>query len=113
MWNRMRQGLAGALMASVVPSTAWAQEAYNFVESGDGASVIWIFANISYAGMRAQNHPSVLWRIVSFVFGFPGTLVSLITVEEGKGSLYGIQLPTANWSADSAGQGSLPDSEAR
>ena len=37
-----------------------------------GVSAIWLLANICYAGMRAQGHPSSLWRVVSFLFGFPG-----------------------------------------
>ena len=49
------------------------------VETG-GTSAIWIFANISYAGMRAQNSPSVVWRIICFIFGFPGTLLTWIIV---------------------------------
>ena len=41
-----------------------------------GISAIWVLANISYAGMRAQNNPSAGWRVVSFIFGFPGTLLT-------------------------------------
>jgi hypothetical protein len=58
-----------------------------------GGSAIWIFANISYAGMRAQNNPSVWWRIISFIFGFPGTLLTLLIVQEGSERAYGIELP--------------------
>lgn len=57
-----------------------------------GVSGLWILANISYAGMRAQNHPSWGWRIVSFIFGFPGTLLSFLVVREGSGRAYGINL---------------------
>ena len=62
------------------------------VETG-GSSAIWIFANISYAGMRAQNSSSVFWRIISFIFGFPGTLLTLLIVQEGSERAYGIELP--------------------
>jgi len=62
------------------------------VETG-GSSAIWIFANISYAGMRAQNNPSVWWRIISFIFGFPGTLLTWIIVQQGSERAYGIELP--------------------
>jgi hypothetical protein len=62
------------------------------VETG-GSSAIWIFANISYAGMRAQGSPSMGWRIISFIFGFPGTLLTLLIVREGSERAYGIELP--------------------
>jgi hypothetical protein len=60
---------------------------------GGGVSAIWLLANICYAGMRAQGHPSRLWRVVSFLFGFPGTLVSWLVVKEGSNRAYGINLP--------------------
>ena len=59
-----------------------------------GVSGLWILANISYAGMRAQDHPRARWRILSFIFGFPGTLLSLFFVTEGGERVYGIQIPT-------------------
>jgi uncharacterized protein YceK len=58
-----------------------------------GVTALWILANISYAGMRAQNHPSALWRILAFLFGFPGTLVTFLVVTEGSSRAYGITLP--------------------
>jgi hypothetical protein len=61
--------------------------------STGGATGVWTLANISYAGMRAQNHPSAGWRILAFICGFPGTLVSFIVVGEGSGTAYGIKLP--------------------
>ena len=57
-----------------------------------GVSGLWVLANISYAGMRAQGHPSLGWRVLAFVFGFPGTLVSFLAVREGSGRAYGIRL---------------------
>jgi hypothetical protein len=60
---------------------------------GTGVSAIWVLANICYAGMRAQDHPSRLWRVMSFLFGFPGTLVSWLVVKEGSNRAYGINLP--------------------
>ena len=60
---------------------------------GTGISAIWVLANICYAGMRAQGHPSRLWRVMSFLFGFPGTLVSWLVVKEGSNRAYGINLP--------------------
>jgi hypothetical protein len=62
------------------------------VQAG-GTSAIWIFANISYAGMRAQNSPRWGWRIISFIFGFPATLLTWLIVGEGSERAYGIELP--------------------
>ena len=58
-----------------------------------GISGLWILANISFAGMRAQNNRSVLWRTVAFIFGLPGTIVSFFAVDEGSDRAYGIDLP--------------------
>lgn len=58
-----------------------------------GVSGIWVLANISYAGMRAQGSESTGWRIVAFIFGFPGTVVTLLVVGNGSGRAYGIELP--------------------
>ncbi len=83
---------AAALLATT-PSAALAQDA----EQGGtaGASAVWIFANFSYAAMRAQGNPSG-WRIVCFIFGFPGTVVSLLVVEEDSERMYGFDLPKKN-----------------
>ncbi|MBB6188048.1 hypothetical protein [Rhodanobacter sp. MP7CTX1] len=59
-----------------------------------GVSAIWILANISYAGMRAQNSSSSGWRIVSFLFGFPGTFLSYLVVVEGSERAYGVDIPS-------------------
>jgi hypothetical protein len=58
-----------------------------------GVSALWVLANISYAGMRAQRNPSTGWRIVAFLFGFPGTLVSWLAVPEGGERAYGVDIP--------------------
>ncbi|MBI4559457.1 MAG: hypothetical protein HY706_17865 [Candidatus Hydrogenedentes bacterium] len=57
-----------------------------------GVPAFWILANFSYAGMRAQGHPSRGWRITSFIFGFPGTLISFFAVREGRQRAYGVEL---------------------
>jgi hypothetical protein len=59
---------------------------------GGGVSAIWLLANICYAGMRAQGHPSRLWRVLSFLFGLPGTLLSWLVIKEGSNRAYGINL---------------------
>jgi hypothetical protein len=58
-----------------------------------GISGLWVLANISYAGMRAQNNSSDVWRILSFIFGLPGTIVTFFAVDEGSDRAYGIDLP--------------------
>lgn len=58
-----------------------------------GVSAIWVLANISYAGMRAQNNPSKGWRVLSFIFGFPGTLLTYFAVPEGGERAYGVDIP--------------------
>ena len=58
-----------------------------------GISGVWVLANVSFAGMRAQNNRSVLWRTLAFIFGLPGTIVSFFAVAEGSDRAYGIDLP--------------------
>jgi hypothetical protein len=58
-----------------------------------GISGLWVLANVSYAGMRAQNNNSKLWRILAFIFGLPGTIVTFFAVKEGNDRAYGIDLP--------------------
>jgi hypothetical protein len=58
-----------------------------------GISGLWVLANVSFAGMRAQNNRSMLWRALAFFFGFPGTLVTFLAVAEGSDRAYGIDIP--------------------
>jgi low temperature requirement protein LtrA len=58
-----------------------------------GVSAVWVFANLSFAGMRAQAKGSTFWKVVSFIFGFPGTLLTLLVVKSGSERAYGIDLP--------------------
>lgn len=58
-----------------------------------GISGMWVLADISYAGMRAQDNPSAFWRILAFIFGLPGTLLTFFVVQEGSDRAYGINLP--------------------
>ncbi len=58
-----------------------------------GVTGLWVLANFSYAGMRAQNSPSARWRVVAFIFGFPGTLMTYFAVDEGSDRAYGVHLP--------------------
>jgi hypothetical protein len=85
-------GLIGFVL--LMPLAAWGDSIGSTSrEAGDGASAVWIFANLSFAGMRAQNSSSHVWRIVAFIFGFPGTLLSLLVVREGSERVYGIEMP--------------------
>ena len=87
------RGLGASLLWATfcVASSAGAQAAAQVQETG--VSALWLLANFSFAGMRAQNHESVGWRIVAFLFGFPGTLLTFLLVEEGGERAYGVDLP--------------------
>jgi heme/copper-type cytochrome/quinol oxidase subunit 4 len=84
-----------AIALTLLPATAIAQvsERTQDTARGTGVSAIWILANLSYAGMRAQNNSSTGWRVLSFIFGFPGTLLSFFVVTEGSERAYGVDLP--------------------
>lgn len=58
-----------------------------------GYSMFNIMANLSYAGMRAQGSDNKLGRVLSFIFGFPGTLLTYFIVDEGSERAYGVDLP--------------------
>ena len=60
----------------------------------DTAGGFWLLANFAYGGMRAQgSRENPGWRVLAFIFGFPGTLVSLACVIEGSERAYGVDLP--------------------
>ena len=88
--------IIASMAVSLIPMVVNAQDAVSreTVNVGvGGSSAVWIFANISYAGMRAQHSASSGWRIIAFIFGFPGTLLTLLVVAEGSERAYGIELP--------------------
>jgi hypothetical protein len=90
---RLITGLVTLFTVSSITTFAdGASRSSDAIQTG-GASGIWILANVSYAGMRAQANPSVGWRILAFVFGFPGTLVSFLAITEGGERAYGIDVP--------------------
>ncbi|MBV9036677.1 MAG: hypothetical protein JO182_19465 [Acidobacteriaceae bacterium] len=76
-------------------TTAAAQDTSVSTTAGTqgGASAIWIFANLSFTGMRAHAKGSTVWKVVTFIFGFPGTLLTLLVVPSGSERAYGIDLP--------------------
>jgi len=86
----------GVLAASAAPALSIAQTYAPTAQQSAGnagVSAIWVLANLCYAGMKAQAHPSVGWRVVSFIFGFPGTLISFLVITEGGERAYGVDLP--------------------
>ena len=58
-----------------------------------GTSAVWVFANFSFTGMRAQAKGTTFWKVVTFIFGFPGTLLTLFVVDKGSQRAYGIDMP--------------------
>jgi len=92
----IKRTLAAAVV-SLIPSALYAQ---GFTSIGPetmqntGVSAIWILANISFAGMRAQNSSSTVWRVLTFIFGLPGTILTFLVVQEGSERAYGVELPT-------------------
>ena len=64
---------------------------HHMVQSG-GVSAIWVLANVSYAGMKAQGSRSWGWRIIAFILGFPGTLLSFFVIPEGGERAYGVDI---------------------
>ena len=58
-----------------------------------GVSAIWVLANLSFTAMRAQGRGSLFWKALTFIFGFPGTLLTLLVVAEGSERAYGIDMP--------------------
>jgi hypothetical protein len=63
-----------------------------------GVSAIWIFANLSFTAMRAQGKGTTLWKVISFIFGFPGTLLTLLVITQGSERAYGIDMPRKSFS---------------
>jgi hypothetical protein len=62
-------------------------------QTGCGVSAVWVFANLSFTAMRAQGRGSLFWKVVTFIFGFPGTLLTLLVVTEDSERAYGIDMP--------------------
>lgn len=58
-----------------------------------GVSAVWVFANLSFTAMRAQAKGRLFWKVLTFICGFPGTLLTLLVVTEGSERAYGIDMP--------------------
>jgi hypothetical protein len=89
---KLVQLFCSAMFALLAPVAAYAYDGTRAATDA-GVSGLWMLANISYAGMRAQNNPNVVWRIIAFIAGFPGTLISLLAVAQGSDRAYGIDIP--------------------
>jgi hypothetical protein len=89
--RRAKSIVINGLWMSLVPARALAQTR-DSVRDG-GVSAIWILSNLAYAGMRAQGSSNTGWRILAFIFGFPGTLLTFFVVDEGRERAYGVDLP--------------------
>ncbi len=76
----------------LLPSMAWADEGEARGVVDKGVTGVWVLANISYAGMRAQNNPAGVWRVLAFLGGLPGTLLSYLAIREGSNRAYGVVL---------------------
>ena len=89
-------GRLGSLVGFCLPACVAAAEVLPEAPKSAGnvgVSGLWVLANICFAGMRAQNSPRAGWRIVAFLFGFPGTLVSYFVVAEGSERAWGVEIP--------------------
>ncbi len=58
-----------------------------------GVDAVWVFANISFTAMRAQEGGTTFWKVVTFIFGFPGTLLTWLIVDKGSERAYGLDMP--------------------
>ena len=84
---------SAGVLAAWIPALAFAADSATSSAGNAGASGIWVLANFCYGGMRVQNHPSVGWRMVSFIVGFPGTFITWLVTDEGSERAYGVELP--------------------
>lgn len=99
--NRFRVWLAFAFVLLASPIAALAQAGAQAAAARQtGVSGIWLLANLTYAGMRAQSSPNFLGRVLAFFFGLPGTLLTWLVVDEGSERAYGVELPRRRSSLD-------------
>ena len=97
-WRQLFVPLVPLLVSTAcltVRTSGWSPDSTNWdfhigYATGGG---FWLLANFAYGGMRAQGSEEKLWRLLAFIFGFPGTLVSLASVVEGSERAYGVDLP--------------------
>ena len=93
MRSNQFKALCIALVANLLTaSQAFAADGAERVGNA-GASGIWLLANFSYAGMRAQGSTRSGWRFLAFIFGFPGTCLTWLVVDENSEQASGVDLP--------------------
>lgn len=90
--NRFRALCIAVTANLITASQAFAADSVERVGNA-GASGIWLLANFSYAGMRAQGSRRSGWRFLTFIFGFPGTCLTWLVVDENSEQAYGVDLP--------------------
>lgn len=88
---RAPRGLLAAAWILLYPATLVAETVERARDTG--VSAVWVLANLCYAGMRAQNSSNTLGRVLAFLFGLPGTLLTWLVVREGSERAYGVDLP--------------------
>jgi len=91
----MPQALVTERMPTVPIAIQWIQRLRAPLASAGKAMLLalWVMANLAYAGMRAQDNESTVARALMFTAGLPGTIVSLIVVDEGSERMYGVAMP--------------------
>ena len=84
-----------AIIGVALSGAAYAQQAMDggTTVRTSGISGIWVLANVSFAGMRAQGSRNTFWRLMAFLFGLPGTLLTLLVVPYGGERAYGVDIP--------------------
>lgn len=90
---RAPRGVLAAAWILLYPTTLVAETVERARDTG--VSAIWILANLCYTGMRAQDSSNTLGRVLAFLFGLPGTLLTWLVVREGSERAYGVDLPRA------------------
>ena len=59
------------------------------------AGTLWLFSNFLYMCLRAQGKKETEYiRIMSFLCGFPHTIISYCCIDFGSKNAFGIELPT-------------------
>jgi hypothetical protein len=92
-WARLLSTLAVAVVSLADAAKSMDLASSSSTGTEGGVSAVWIFANFSFTGMRAQAKGTTFWKVVSFIFGFPGTLLTLLVVTQGSERAYGIDMP--------------------
>jgi hypothetical protein len=96
-WARLLSALAVALVTFTSIANSADITSSSPAGAEGGVSAVWIFANLSFTGMQAQAKGTAFRRVISFIFGFPGTLLTLLVVTRGSERAYGIDMPRKSY----------------